>query len=82
DAWVSMPHGPVLSMTLDFFNGGHESVPHGWATWVSDRENRMLALRDPSMIRKPEEDLLALSETDLEVLESVWENYGQYSAWD
>ena len=69
-----MPHGPVLSMTLDFINGGQESVPNGWTTWVSDRENKMLALRDPSMIRTPEQDLLALSETDLEVLESVWEN--------
>ena len=82
DALVSMPHGPVLSMTLDFINGGQESVPNGWTTWVSDRENKMLALRDPSMIRTPEQDLLALSETDLEVLESVWENYGHYSAWD
>ncbi|OAM28991.1 hypothetical protein A7P94_00020 [Eikenella sp. NML01-A-086] len=82
DALVSMPHGPVLSMTLDFINGGHESVPNGWATWVTDREDRMLALRDPSMIRTPEQDLLALSEADLEVLESVWEEYGHYSAWE
>ena len=32
DALVSMPYGPVLSMTLDFINGGHDSVPNGWAT--------------------------------------------------
>lgn len=82
DALVSMPHGPVLSMTLDFINGGHESIPNGWATWITDREDRMLALRDPSMLRTPEQDLLALSDSDLEVLEFVWGKYGHYSAWD
>jgi uncharacterized phage-associated protein len=79
DAFSSMPHGPVLSMTLDLMNGALESKDGGWATWVADRAENSLALRDESMIRSPEEDLLALSDTDLECLSDVWNEFGH---WD
>ena len=72
DAFVSMPHGPVLSMTYDHMNGALSSDEGGWETWVSDRADNAVALRDESMIRTPEEDLTALSETDLECLNEVW----------
>ena len=79
DAFVSMPHGPVLSMTLDLMNGASSSEEGGWETWVADRAENAVALRDESMIRTPEEDLLALSETDLECLDDVWKEFGH---WD
>jgi uncharacterized phage-associated protein len=80
DRFVSMPHGPVLSMTLDLMNGASLSSAGGdWDTWVADRANYALALRDPGMIRSPEEDLLALSDTDLECLGEVW---GQFGGWE
>lgn len=79
DAFVSMPHGPVLSMTYDHMNGALSSDEGGWETWVSDRADNAVALRDESMIRTPEEDLTALSETDLECLNEVWKEFGH---WD
>ena len=79
DAFVSMPHGPVLSMTYDHMNGALLSKEGGWDTWVSDRAENAVALRDESMIRSPEDDLLALSDTDLECLQDVWTEFGH---WD
>lgn len=80
DSLVSMPHGPVLSMTLNHINGMINSSPGGWDEWISDRENREVSLVDPSMIRSPELDLPALSETDLEVLYETWDRFGHMSA--
>ncbi len=79
DSFVSMPHGPVLSMTLDHMNGNLPSVDGGWASWVADRDSNAVALKDPSMVRTPEDDLLALSDTDLECLGEVWNEFGH---WD
>jgi len=79
DAFVSMPHGPVLSMTLNHMNGTMPSKAGGWETWIADRADNAVALRDESMVRTPEEDLLALSDTDLECLTEVWAQFGH---WD
>lgn len=79
DRLVSMPHGPVLSMTYEHMNGNLPSVEGGWATWVEDRAGHDLALRDPSMIRSPEDDLLELSDDDLETLEVTWQQFGHMS---
>lgn len=81
DSLVSMDFGPVLSRTLNHMNGAVKSGPEGWETWIADRAEHMVALHDPSMIRSPEEDLLALSESDLEVLDSVWRAYGHIDRW-
>ncbi len=79
DSFVSMPHGPVLSMTLDHINGNLQSVEGGWAAWISDRADHAVALKDPSKIRSPQDDLVALSETDIECLAEVWSEFG---SWD
>ena len=76
DKLVSMPHGPVLSMTYEHMNGALECAPGGWDCWIEDRSGHDLALKDQSMIRTPEQDLLELSEGDLEVLEQVWHRFG------
>jgi uncharacterized phage-associated protein len=81
DAFVSMNQGPVLSMTYEHMNGALPSKQGGWETWISDRENHAVALRDRTMIRSPEEDLLALSDTDLECLTEVWEEFGHMDRW-
>jgi hypothetical protein len=41
----------------------------------------MVALRDRSRIRSPEADLLELSESDLEVLNEVWNEFGHWDRW-
>ncbi|WP_413817087.1 Panacea domain-containing protein [Pusillimonas sp.] len=82
DKPVSMPHGPVLSRTYDLMNGWGSQAQDGWNSWVEDRSGYDLALRDPSMIRSPELDLLELSDGDLEILESVWSQFGHLGKYD
>jgi uncharacterized phage-associated protein len=82
DRLVSMDHGPVLSRTYNLINGAARSADGGWETWISDREGHRVALRDPSMIRSPEQDLSSLSDSDLEVLGDVWEQFGHWKKWD
>ena len=81
DCLVSMPHGPVLSTTLNHIDGLVMSAPGGWDSWISTRENHDVALADPGMIRTPEQDLRHLSESDLEVLDEVWKRFGHMEKW-
>lgn len=76
DQLVSMEHGPVLSKTLNRLNGLSPSVEGGWETWIADREGHDVALKDASCIRSPEEDLLELSDADLEIVREVWHSFG------
>lgn len=82
DKLVSMPHGPVLSMTYDHINGALPSVDGGWDTWIADRADNVVALRDESLIRSPEQDLLRLSDSDLEILGEIWTKYGHWDRWE
>lgn len=81
DKLVSMPHGPVLSMTYDHIKGGLPSVEGGWDSWIADRADNILALRDESRIRSPEQDLLRLSDSDLEILGEIWTQFGHWDRW-
>src|SRR5674476_520662 len=49
DSFASLPHGPVLSMSYDHMNGALPSKEGGWDTWIADRDDNGLALRDESM---------------------------------
>lgn len=79
DSPVSMDHGPVLSMTLNRVNGmnGQNSV---WESWIADREGHDVALRDASMVRS-EDDLIALSGSDIEVLSIIWNEFGSWEKY-
>ena len=79
DKLVSMDNGPALSITLNHMNRFQPSEPDGWESWVSDRNNYVLALAKP--VRDPKEDLLQLSDAELEILESVWKEYGKYGSF-
>lgn len=81
DRLVSMPHGPVLSITYNHMSGELESVAGGWDSWVADRAEHNLDLRDRAALKSPEDDLLELSDADLAVLADVWQQFGQMSAW-
>lgn len=81
DALVAMPHGPVLSAALDHAN---DFVPHavgGWNHWISGRAGNRIGLRDPTMLHDPQIDLLQLSDSDLDVLAQVWDQFGGMTAW-
>jgi len=78
DKFLSMPHGPVLSMTLELMNGNIESQPNGWEFWVSDKENHEMSLRNQFISL---EDLDELSCAELELLQGVWNQFGTMDKW-
>ena len=78
DRFVSMPHGPVLSMTLNLMDGDVESKAGGWEEWVSDKENHELSLRKAFV----PEDLDELSQAEMAVLDSVWRQFGAMDKWE
>lgn len=73
DSVVAMPHGPVLSLTLNYINGDLESGEDGWEAWISDRENYEVALRE-----RPQghDKLDELSPADVDILTGVWKRFG------
>lgn len=78
DNVVAMPHGPVLSKTLDLINGFVDG-PKGaqWDEWIGDREDHNVTLRrDFSRT-----DLDELSDTDLEVVHDVISQFGKWDQW-
>ncbi|MDD0812968.1 Panacea domain-containing protein [Curvibacter sp. RS43] len=80
DNFVSMPHGPVLSMTLEHINDAVPSAREGgWDSWIADRADYTVGLKEDVHLSSPEDDLLALSETDLECLQHTWDEFG---SWD
>jgi uncharacterized phage-associated protein len=81
DKLVSMDHGPVLSRTYNHIVGSVPSMEGGWETWITDKSNHEVALRNKNMVRSPEEDLLRLSDSDLEVLDEIWRTFGSWEAF-
>lgn len=77
DRIASMDHGPVLSVTLNLMDGDTESSPGGWEEWISDKENHEVSLRKPVA----REALDELSDSEIEVLETVWDRFGKLSKW-
>jgi uncharacterized phage-associated protein len=76
DRLVSMPHGPVLSMTYNHMNGELESGSGGWSDWIGSRSGNALGLREGCQLNSPEEDLLELSDSDLAILDEIWREFG------
>jgi len=74
DNFVSMRLGPVSSRAYDCVNIGGE----GWDDFISDRANHDVGLaRDMASA----DDFDELSESDFEILERIWANYGHMSQW-
>lgn len=80
DQLVSMDNGPVLSITLNHMNRFLPSEKDGWEEWISDRQNYYLSLKRE--IRDPKEELVQLSDAELEVLEAVWKEYGHLGSFE
>ncbi len=81
DALFSLPHGPVLSNTLNLINSTPDERQGGeqWDELISERDGRYLYLRNDAPIQQID-DLLELSEADLDILEDIWENFGRLPA--
>ncbi len=82
DSFVSMPNGPVLSMTLNFMNGFAKSCEQGWDSWIADREkNELAVVEQKRKVKAPEEGLLALSDSDIECLKDTWDRFRHMDRW-
>lgn len=77
DHLVSMPHGPVLSKTLNLMDGDTESHPGGWEDWISDKENHEVALRHAYDLSLLDE----LAPDEISAIESVWAAFGGMDKW-
>ena len=73
DKLVSMPHGPVNSMTLNYMSG--LVVNEDWQTYITDRAGHMVALANPDLRLN---DLRELSRAELQTLENTWKQFGHY----
>jgi uncharacterized phage-associated protein len=78
DSLVSMPNGPVLSRTLDLINFGSSSDQSEWDALIAAKMGRDMALNDNEGLNV--ESLRELSDSDIEVLDSIWRKFGQWSA--
>jgi uncharacterized phage-associated protein len=77
DSFVSMPHGPVLSMTLDLMNGYSPSASGEWEQLINAIKDHELSLAEPVDIDTLDE----LSKADTGVLDSVWKQFGHLDQW-
>ena len=77
DGMVSMPHGPVLSRTLDNINMGEPvepDPPTAWYEYVSEPHNYEVRAK-----KEPETE--ELSRYELDVLTEIYERFGGRSTW-
>jgi uncharacterized phage-associated protein len=77
DTHVSMPQGPVLSTTLNLMTGQIDSPE--WRSWVTPHANYEVSLSRPV---NDTDDLDELSEADVDILESVWRQFGHMERWE
>lgn len=77
DRFVCLPHGPVLSQTLNLMDGDVESKADGWEAWISDKENHELALRQPLDMTTLDD----LAPAEIDVLNDVWKTFGSMNQW-
>ncbi|NTV67614.1 MAG: SocA family protein [Chlorobaculum sp.] len=70
DELVSMPHGPVNSMTYNFINGYHEDA--GWNKFISDRTEHKVGLTSSISLEQLDE----LSKAELDTLDQIWQKFG------
>lgn len=71
DNFVSMPFGPVNSMTLNYINGLIDDRKDEWARFVAPRKSLTLKLARGITV----DDLDELSEADIETLDATWKKF-------
>jgi uncharacterized phage-associated protein len=78
DALVSMPYGPVNSVTYSYVSG--QMYSHcDWEAFVSDQANHEVGVARPGI---SDSDLDELSRSELRTLHEVWATFGKMDKWD
>jgi uncharacterized phage-associated protein len=77
DSYVSMPHGPVLSATLDRIN--EQPIYEGgyWDKHITPKLNHEVSLRDMNNVPNDQ-----LSRAEEAILDEIFQKYGHLSRWD
>lgn len=75
---VSMPRGPVNSITYSHINGEYDLEGCGWSEFLEDRADHKIALASNDI---KEDDLDELSDADLDCVNAVWERFGGMDKW-
>jgi uncharacterized phage-associated protein len=76
DRLVSMEHGPVTSISLNYVNGLLES-PH-WAEFISGRTDNDIRLVKGLTLDRFDQ----LSRADMAILNGLWEQFGNYDGFE
>lgn len=72
EARVSMPHGPVNSVTLDWVNGSYRDNGE-WSSVLNDKSNHRVGCCDATLTI---DDLDELSVRELRIMQDVWDQFG------
>lgn len=72
DELVSMPHGPVNSMTYNYI-GGYVNDSSGWAEFITDRANYCVGLVRADLCH---DDFDELSDAEIGSMQDVWTQFG------
>jgi len=78
DAFVSMNHGPVNSVTYEYVNGSAYSGTD-WEAFVTDRANHEVGAAQANI---SDGDLDELSRSELRTLHEVWSEFGGMGKWE
>jgi uncharacterized phage-associated protein len=82
DCLVSMPYGPVVSFIYNQINGDGEVYSQSiWNEWINAKENHNVSLHQNKYKSNLVDTLLLLSDSDIEILEKIWEKYGAMDTW-
>lgn len=75
DKFVSMPHGPVLSGTLDLINEDTEGC---WNELIKDEANKEVSLAHDIEIEELDELCLA----EMKILDKIFDEFGKMNRWE
>jgi uncharacterized phage-associated protein len=77
DSYASLPHGPVLSATLDRINTAEAYRGGYWDRHITPKTNNEVALRD--LVDVPSDQLSPAEEA---LIDEVFARYGHMGRWD
>lgn len=76
DTYVSMPHGPVVSSTLDRINTREVYQDGYWDRVIAPKTDHEVSLRDLDDV--PDDQL---SPAELALIDEIFARYGKWSRW-
>ncbi|HEU4884704.1 MAG TPA: Panacea domain-containing protein [Longimicrobium sp.] len=76
DAYASLPHGPVLSATLDRINSGEFYRGGYWDRHITPKSNHAVSLRYPDSVPGDQ-----LSPAEEALIDEVFQQYGHLPRW-